>query len=49
MDMIRKRVNQRSLISRAHQVEVYASGYDDKTAAEASTAGIIDAWFKQKF
>jgi predicted NBD/HSP70 family sugar kinase len=47
-DMIEKKVRQRSLISRAHEIKVFASSFDDKTAAEASTAGIIDAYFKQK-
>jgi len=47
-EMIEKKISQRSLISRAHDIKVYASSYDDKTAADASTAGIIDAYFKQK-
>lgn len=47
-DMIESKIKQRSLISRVHDISVLASSYDDKTAAEASTAGIIDAYFKQK-
>lgn len=47
-EMIEKKIAQRSLISRAHKIKVIASAFEEKSAADASTAGIIDSYFKQK-
>lgn len=45
-DLIQSRIRQRSLVGRTHGIVVLPSVFDDKDAALASTAAVIDHHFK---